>query len=80
MPFSPDTLYLSPKDLTEILKASLKWVYLRLNAGDIPGSFRLGGNWYIDRDIFTQTLKQKASKPQTKIRRTDGNQDRHDLL
>lgn len=78
MAFNPDTPYLTPNDLTGILRASLKWVYQRLNAGDIPGSFRLGGIWYIERETFTQSLKQKASRPTPK-RENGGSKNRHDL-
>lgn len=77
MPFNPATPYLTPNDLTEVLRVSLKWVYQRLNAGDIPGSFKLGGVWLIDRAVFTETLRQKAQKPQPKRLQAGGN--RHDL-
>ena len=79
MAFNPETPYLTPNDLTEILRASLKWIYQRLNAGEIPGSFKIGGVWLIDREVFTQTLKQKAQKPQPRISKTGEKKSRHDL-
>ena len=79
MAFNPETPYLTPNDLTELLRASLKWIYQRLNAGEIPGSFKIGGIWLIDREVFTQTLKQKAqNKPQ--VRKAVRTESKHDLI
>ncbi len=79
MAFNPETPYLTPNDLTELLRASLKWIYQRLNAGEIPGSFKLGGIWLIDREVFTQALKQKAqNKPQ--VRKAVRTESKHDLI
>lgn len=83
MPFNSKRPYLSPDDLTcedgLFPDKCLKWVYQRLNAGDIPGAFKIGGVWFIDKEILTQKLKERASKPHTKVRQTGGTKSRHDL-
>lgn len=44
--------FLSPGELSAILKTSLKWCYQRLNAGDIPGARKVNGVWFIHRETF----------------------------
>jgi predicted DNA-binding transcriptional regulator AlpA len=53
--------YYSVGELCEVLNCSTKWMYQQLNRGNIPGAFRIGtATWFIDRDIFHSTLKEKA--------------------
>lgn len=53
--------YLSVGELALFLRKSEKWVYQQLNKGKIPGAFKLGGSWLIDRDILGAALQKRAS-------------------
>lgn len=83
MPFDPKCLYLTPSDLIcddgYFPRKSLKWLYQQLNKGNIPGAFKIGGIWFIDKDVFLATLKEKASKP-LPAKKMDGSKSRHNLL
>ena len=65
---------LSPGNVANILKMTLKTVYKLLNAGVIPAR-KIGGNWYIDQDNFENFLKA-TPKVQKVVR---GSIDRHGL-
>lgn len=59
--------YYSVSELSEVLRVSQKWIYQQLSKNNIPGAFRLGNSpWFIDREIFHSTLKEKAQRPQTR--------------
>ena len=70
--------FLSPSELSELLRVSLKWTYQQLNKGLIPGAFKLAGIWMVDKEILLTGLKAKASKPQPKPL-TAQKKSRHDL-
>jgi predicted DNA-binding transcriptional regulator AlpA len=68
-------------ELSEVLRVSTKWCYQQLNRGNIPGAFRIGSaTWFIDREVFLSTLKQKSQQPQPKVRQTGETKSRHDLV
>lgn len=72
--------FYSAGELSKVLNCSVKWLYQQLNKGCIPGAFRIGtATWFIDREIFHSTLKEKAQKPIQKAKLTVGS-SRHDLL
>jgi len=73
-----DSPYLSTGEVAELLRVSGKWLYQQLNKGNIPGSFKIAGIWFVDKNIFQENLKQRASKPQPKRLQASG-QSRHDL-
>ena len=53
--------YLSVGETASLLGKSEKWVYAHLS--ELPGAFKLGGSWFIDKDILTSELKLLAQKP-----------------
>jgi hypothetical protein len=68
-------------ELSEVLRVSTKWCYQQLNRGNIPGAFRIGSaTWFIDKEVFLSTLKQKSQQPQPKVRQTGETKSRHDLV
>jgi len=64
--------FLTADEVSLLLRKSTKWTYQR--AKDIPGSFKLGGSWFFDKDILLSSLKELAStgKPKPKPSRSDG--------
>jgi excisionase family DNA binding protein len=68
--------YLSVGEVATLLRMSDKWTYQQLNKGNIPGAFRIGINWFIDRQTFEEALRERAKKPN---RIPDKNRDRHNL-
>lgn len=70
------TSYLSPSELSELLRICLKQTYKLLNKGEIPGSFKLGGCWFIDRQLLLDGLTAKAQKPP---KRENAGRNRHNL-
>ncbi len=54
--------YLSASELAVLLRRSGKSIYQLLAKGEIAGSFRIGSEWYIDREMFLASLKEKASR------------------
>ena len=69
--------FLSPSEVSQLLRTSLKWCYQQLNKGTIPGAFKIAGIWMVDREVLLTSLKQKAQKPQ--VRQTGVTKSRHDL-
>jgi hypothetical protein len=69
--------YLSVGELADMLRVSVKWCYQQLNAGNIPGAFKLSRSWFIDRQIFLDALKQKALSKARPIPNAD--RGRHNL-
>jgi len=68
-------------ELSDLLRVSQKWCYQQLNKGNIPGAFRLGSIWYIDREIFHASLKELALKPQRLPAKEMGDRkSRHNLI
>lgn len=67
-------------DVALYLKLSTKSVYKLVNSGEITGSFRVGRSWYVHRQIFIDSLKQRALQT-NKARpvRFDENKGRHNL-
>ncbi len=53
--------YLSVGETASLLGKSEKWVYSRLK--ELPGAFKLGGSWFIDKEILMSELKSLANKP-----------------
>lgn len=75
-----DSPYLSTGEVATLLRVSGKWLYQQLNKGNIPGSFKIAGIWFVDKQILTETLKQKAKTTKTpKPASKAGGQSRHDL-
>lgn len=70
--------FYSVGELSELLRCSQKWLYQRLNKGEIPGAFRLGATWFIDKEVLIQSLKAKAQKPLPR-KETTGHTSRHGL-
>ncbi|HPQ42945.1 MAG TPA: helix-turn-helix domain-containing protein [Syntrophales bacterium] len=67
-------------ELSELLRVSPKWAYQQLNQGNIAGSFKIGGIWLIDKEMFFASLKNKAQKPNSEPTRDGGSENRHNLL
>lgn len=59
-------MFLSAKEVSEILGKSLKWVYA--NKDEIPGMFYLGKAYFWDRDVLLTGLKELATSPKGKAR------------
>ncbi|ABC77049.1 hypothetical cytosolic protein [Syntrophus aciditrophicus SB] len=70
--------FLSPSEVSSLLRICLKQVYKLLNKGELPGSFKLGGIWMIDRDILMDGLKAKAQRPKP-ISKPGDRMSRHGL-
>jgi hypothetical protein len=73
-----DSPFLSVGEVAGMLRVSTKWVYQHIR--DFPGAFRFPNSktWFIDRETFLDSLKQKAlSKAQ--VRKPDGSKSRHGL-
>ncbi len=68
--------YLSVGETASLLGKSEKWVYAHL--GDLPGAFKLGGSWFINKEILTSELESLARKP-TRQSSKRPVQDRHGL-
>ena len=68
--------YLSVGETATLLGKSEKWVYAHLS--ELPGAFKLGGSWFISKEILTSGLESLARKParQSTKRPVD---DRHGL-
>ena len=73
-----DTPFLTADEVSLLLRKSSKWVYQR--ATEIPGSFKLGGSWFFDREILLAELKDKASKPTREAVKRNVPTNRHGLL
>jgi hypothetical protein len=73
--------FITVGELSGILRKSEKWCYQQLRNGQIPGSFKLGGSWLIDRTLLIDTLNKFASKPKPQSQVvTDPQRDRHNLV
>lgn len=74
-----DALFYTPGEVAakEVMNVSVKTVYRMLVKGEIPGAFKFGGTWRIDREIFHAYYKRQAT-PKSKGR-TDSTESRHDL-
>ena len=70
--------YISVFDVARMLNVSTKWVYQHI--GEIPGAFRIGRSWFIDREILITSLKEKAKRPAPKRVDRGGHDNRHGLL
>lgn len=68
--------YLSVGETASLLGKSEKWVYAHLS--ELPGAFKLGGSWFIDKEILTSGLKSLAQKPARKSAQRPVH-DRHGL-
>lgn len=55
------SLFLSVGETASLLGKSEKWTYAHLD--ELPGAFKLGGSWFIDREILMSELKSRAQKP-----------------
>ena len=53
--------FLSVGETASLLGKSEKWTYARLH--ELPGAFKLGGSWFIDKEILLSELKTLAKKP-----------------
>ena len=53
--------YLSVGETASLLGKSEKWVYAHLS--ELPGAFKLGGSWFINKEILTSELNALAQKP-----------------
>lgn len=73
--FVMDYHIISSQELAGKLKMSLKTMYKLLNGGQIPGSKKVGGLWYIDLNIFEASF----SKPTIKVKADGGSMNRHNL-
>ncbi|MDQ5987399.1 MAG: hypothetical protein CSYNP_03139 [Syntrophus sp. SKADARSKE-3] len=71
--------FLSPSEVSALLRFSLKQTYILLNKGELPGAFKLGGIWMIDREMLMDGLKSKAQKPKPQRKETAPIKSRHDL-
>lgn len=67
---------ISAQELAGKLKLTPKTMYKLLNKGDIPGSRKVGGLWYIDLRIFESSFSKPTIKPKVEA----GSKDRHSLL
>ena len=66
---------ISAQELAGKLKLTPKTMYKLLNKGDIPGSRKVGGLWYIDLRIFESSF----SKPTPKVKADGDSRNRHNL-
>lgn len=66
----------SAQELADKLKMSLKTMYKLLNAGNIPGSKKIGGTWFVDLNIFEASF----SKPFIQVKPDAGSKSRHNLV
>ncbi len=53
--------YLSVGETANLLGMSEKWIYAHLK--ELPGAFKLGGSWFINKEILTTELESRALKP-----------------
>lgn len=67
-------------ELADLLRVSQKWIYQQLGKDNIPGSFKISGVWFVDKEIFASSLKQKAQKANSEPARGGGSENRHNLL
>jgi len=65
----------SAQELADKLKMCLKTMYKLLNAGNIPGSRKIGGSWFIDLNIFEASFQ----KPTIQVKPDGGSKSRHNL-
>ena len=72
--------YLSVGELASMLAIGEKWCYKALQKGLIPGAFKIGGRWFIDKCQLEQGLKDLQAKPTMSVRSADSYSDRHSLL
>ena len=68
--------YLSVGETASLLGKSEKWVYAHLR--ELPGAFKLGGSWFINKEILTSELNSLAQKP-TRQSTQESVNDRHGL-
>ena len=52
--------YLSVGETASLLGKSEKWVYAHLN--ELPGAFKLGGSWFISKEILTSGVRIACPK------------------
>jgi len=71
--------HLSIKEAADYLGLSEKTFYRLVNEGKVRGAFKLGGRWFVDREVFTAHLKELAEKPKPRLSQTDSHRDRHSL-
>jgi hypothetical protein len=53
--------FLSVGETASLLGKSEKWVYAHLQ--ELPGAFKLGGSWFIDKTILLSELKSLGGCP-----------------
>ena len=70
--------YLSVGELALYLGVCEKWCYQALSKSLIPGAFKIGGRWFIDKEMLEKGLKDLSTKPPTK-RPDMPVDDRHNL-
>lgn len=72
-----DKIFYTPGEVAQVLRVATKTIYRMLLTGEIPGAFKFGGTWRIDREIFHASLKKQATpKVKGHVLSTD---NRHDL-
>ena len=57
---STQPLTIKIKEVAQLLGMSEKWVYQ--NQTQIPGYFKMGKAIFINREVFIESLKPKATK------------------
>jgi len=69
--------YRSVGETAAILGVSEKTVYSWVAKGILPGAFKIGGRWFIDKEMMLKELKGRATLPKRNPRPSE---DRHGLL
>lgn len=54
---------MKPEEVSKALLISLRHVRTLCQSGVIPGAFKLGKEWRIGRQTFTEWLNEKATSP-----------------
>lgn len=73
--------YLSVKEVAKILSMKKNTVYEKINRGEIPGHFKLGGMHFFDEEELFKGLKSLVSdKAKTTSIKPKQTVDRHGLL
>lgn len=57
---STQSLTIKIKEVSELLGVSTKWCYV--NKHLIPGYFKIGKSIFINREIFLESLKTRATR------------------
>ena len=73
-----DSPFLCAKEVAELLGKCTKWVYV--NQHQIPGRFEIGKSIFWDREIFFQSLKEKAKRSASQKTKAEPISDKHGLL